>query len=118
MPTPFLSHDHLVLHSVQVSPLSLRWCKSPDIGLPAPDVVFYLKLPPEDAQQRPVYGQERYEKVAFQKKVEKQFESLKGPEWYELDASRDIDSLHAEISTITDSVIKQKKNSPIGQLWT
>ena len=103
---------------VQVSPLTLSWCKAPDIGLPAPDVVFYLKLSPEAAQQREIYGQERYEKVDFQKKVEIQFEALKGPEWHELDASRDVESLHAEICNITDSVIEKRKNSPRGQLWT
>lgn len=101
-----------------MSPLSLSWCKAPDVGLPAPDVVFYLKLSPEAAEQRAVYGVERYEKVAFQKKVESQFEALRGPEWRELDASKDIESLHAEITTITDSVIEDKKNSPIGELWT
>lgn len=105
-----------VMLLIQVCPLS--WCKAPDIGLPAPDVVFYLKLPPEAAQERAVYGNERYERVAFQKKVEGQFDLLKGPEWHELDASKDIETLHAEISTITDSVIRENKNSPIGKLWT
>ena len=102
--------------STQVCPLS--WCKAPDVGLPAPDIVFYLKLPPEAAQERAVYGNERYERVAFQKKVEDQFELLKGPEWCELDASKDIETLHAEIGAITDSMIKEKKSTPIGQLWT
>lgn len=96
----------------------LSWCRAPDIGLPAPDVVFYLKLPPEVAEQRAVYGKERYEQVAFQKKVEQSFEKLKGPEWRELDASQDIETLHKQICAITDSVMKEKKNSPIGKLWT
>lgn len=65
-----------------------------------------------------MYGNERYEQVAFQKKVEDQFELLKGPEWRELDASKDIETLHVEISAITDSVIKEKRNTPIGKLWT
>lgn len=101
-----------------MSPLSLTWCKASEVGLPAPDVVFYLKLPAEKAQQRAVYGKERYEKVAFQKKVEKQFEELKGPSWHELDASKDIESLHEEIGTITDSVVKNIRTTPIGQLWS
>ena len=101
-----------------MSPLSLSWCKSPDVGLPAPDVVFYLKLSPEAAQLRSVYGKERYETLTFQKKVESQFEALKGPEWRELDASKDVESLHAEISDITYSVMKSSKNRPIGELWT
>ena len=80
--------------------------------------MFYLKLSPEAAEQRAVYGEERYENVNFQKKVAKQFEALKGPEWCELDASRDVESLHTQICDITESVIKERKNSPIGELWT
>ena len=99
-------------------PLSLSWCKAPDVGLPAPDVVFYLKLSPEAAQLRAVYGEERYEKLSFQKKVESQFEALRGQEWREIDASKDIEGLHAEISTIAYSVMESSKNRPIGELWT
>ena len=111
-----MPYDNIII--VQVSPLSLSWCKAPDVGLPAPDVVFYLKLSPEAAQQRAVYGEERYEKVDFQKKVERLFEALKGPEWHELDASKDIESLHTEICSVTDSVIETRRNTPIGELWT
>ena len=32
--------------------LSLEWCQAPDVGLPAPDVVIFLELQPEQAQQR------------------------------------------------------------------
>lgn len=116
----FICNNNIMhlLPCVQVSPLSLSWCKAPDVGLPAPDVVFYLRLPPEAAQKRAVYGEERYEKVDFQKKVERLFEALKGPEWHILDASRDVESLHTEICSITDSIMEERKNSPIGELWT
>ena len=46
---------------------SLDWCKGPDRGLPAPDIVFYLHLSADQAQARAEYGVERYEKTAFQK---------------------------------------------------
>ncbi|KAL5476299.1 hypothetical protein EMCRGX_G026225 [Ephydatia muelleri] len=39
-----------------VSGTTMEWCKSPDVGLPAPDVVFYLTLPAEVAQTRQEYG--------------------------------------------------------------
>jgi len=32
--------------------IDLEWCKTPDRGLPAPDVVLYLKLAVEDAMKR------------------------------------------------------------------
>ena len=45
---------------------NIDWCKGPDRGLPAPDIVFFLKLSPEAAQKRANFGEERYERVAFQ----------------------------------------------------
>ena len=33
-------------------PLSLEWCRQPDEGLPAPDVVIFLDLSQEEAEQR------------------------------------------------------------------
>lgn len=100
----------------QVAPLS--WCKGPDMGLPAPDVVFYLKLSPESAEKRAVYGSERYEEVAFQQLVAAQFEKLKGEDWQEIDAAKDIDSLHTEILKMALQVIDRKQFAPVGKLWT
>lgn len=37
--------------------------QAPDKGLPAPDVVIYLAMTPEEAALRGDYGKERYEKV-------------------------------------------------------
>ena len=51
----------------------LGWCKTPDIGLPAPDCVVYLTLNPNVAATRGDYGGERYEDTDFQCKVEKNF---------------------------------------------
>jgi dTMP kinase len=30
----------------------MDWCKSPDIGLPVPDIVLFLDLAPEKAAER------------------------------------------------------------------
>lgn len=32
--------------------IPLEWCKTSDKGLPAPDMVFYLKISVEDAMKR------------------------------------------------------------------
>lgn len=100
----------------QIAPL--EWCKSSDRGLPAPDVVFYLKLSAKAAQQRAEFGTERYEKMDFQRDVEQQFEALRDSDWHELDASRDIESLHAEILRTTKQVIQEKRTTPLAALWT
>lgn len=36
-------------------PLTIEWCQSPDKGLPAPDVVIFLDLSQEEAEQRGGY---------------------------------------------------------------
>ncbi len=46
--------------------LDLEWCKGPDRGLPEPDLVCFLDVSPEEARKRGGFGQERYEKEAFQ----------------------------------------------------
>lgn len=49
--------------------LDAAWCQAPDKGLPAPDVVFFLSLTPEQAADRGGYGSERYEEKHFQAKA-------------------------------------------------
>jgi hypothetical protein len=49
--------------------LPAEWCKGTEAGLPAPDLVVFLKLSPAAAAQRAGYGEERYENVGMQTKV-------------------------------------------------
>ena len=112
-----LNHNyHNVLLGPQVAPL--EWCKAPDVGLVCPDRVFYLTLPAQDAEQRAVYGEERYEKVSFQQLVGDEYEHLRGKEWLDIDASKDIETIHSQILKDTMAVIKSCSSQPIGKLWT
>ncbi|TQD98103.1 hypothetical protein C1H46_016225 [Malus baccata] len=61
--------------------LDIEWCKAPEIGLLAPDLVVYLDIPPEKAAERGGYGGERYEQLEFQKKVGQNYQVLRGPTW-------------------------------------
>lgn len=49
--------------------MNVDWCRSPDIGLPAPDLVVYLRVNNAVAAARAGFGEERYEKAEFQEKV-------------------------------------------------
>ncbi|TIC31845.1 putative thymidylate kinase [Wallemia mellicola] len=53
--------------------LDYDYCKSPDKGLPIPDKVFFLDLPPQLAQRREDYGEERYESLDIQTRVRSSF---------------------------------------------
>ena len=96
----------------------MEWCKSPDIGLPAPDIVFYLDLPAEVAREREEYGSERYETAEFQALVKKQFTSMMEQSWKIVNASRTIESIHKEVLEAALEIIDQQADKPIKLLWT
>lgn len=97
---------------------SLAWCKGPDIGLPAPDIVFYLDLPAEAARDRHEFGSERYEKAEFQELVKEQFMSLKEESWRVVNAAQTIETIHQEVLETVTEVIEQMAEEPMKQLWT
>eukprot|EP00391_Amoebophrya_sp_Ameob2_P007914 CAMPEP_0178984910 /NCGR_PEP_ID=MMETSP0795-20121207/1873_1 /TAXON_ID=88552 /ORGANISM="Amoebophrya sp., Strain Ameob2" /LENGTH=213 /DNA_ID=CAMNT_0020675837 /DNA_START=167 /DNA_END=805 /DNA_ORIENTATION=+ len=98
---------------------SLAWCKAPDVGLPEPDCVFYLDVDPQTAKSRADYGEERYEKAEFQKKVGAQFATFKDEKfWCRLDASREKDDLTNEIQTRVRSMYEGGLGAqPVKRLW-
>ncbi|CAO3669790.1 unnamed protein product [Umbelopsis ramanniana] len=61
--------------------LDMIWCKQPDVGLLTPDLVLFLDLPIEAAEQRGGFGEERYEKREMQIKVRELFLQLQDPLW-------------------------------------
>ncbi|KAK9802591.1 hypothetical protein WJX73_009345 [Symbiochloris irregularis] len=102
--------------------LDLDWCKTPDTGLPAPDVVIFLRLSPQDAAARGQYGAEAYEKIDFQEKVQEQFDKLRdtSPNWVELDALLEQDSIAQQVSTIAAEAIQDCRQGkrPMQYLWS
>ncbi|KAG7838197.1 hypothetical protein KL943_000273 [Ogataea angusta] len=56
--------------------LPFDWCLSPDIGLPKPDIVLFMKFEHEENVTREGFGEERYEVAEFQQKVRTQFEKF------------------------------------------
>ena len=100
---------------LQVAPL--WWCKGPDIGLPAPDAVFYLTLSPEAATQRGNYGTERYETAAFQAQAEQQFTAMRDDSWLVIDASQTVEAIHQEVLEAALKTIKERAHEQIQPLW-
>jgi len=96
----------------------LDWCRTPDIGLPAPDCVVYLTLNPDVAATRGDYGGERYEDTEFQFKVEKNFHKLREESWRIMDASRSIAEIEADLLSLSLDVIKECGVKPMASLWT
>ncbi|KAF1743987.1 hypothetical protein MXB_429 [Myxobolus squamalis] len=54
----------------------MDWCMGPEKGLPKPDIIFYLKTSPSTLVNRPGFGDEIYEKTAFQTIVDQKYQIL------------------------------------------
>ena len=110
--------------------LDKNWCKSGDVGLPRPDCIIFMDMPVDKAAERGQYGEERYEKLEFQREIQGKFFQLKEEdeldakkegresEWLSIDATQGIDEIHKQIKTRVDVVIEEVADKPIGSLWT
>ncbi|XP_026725245.1 thymidylate kinase [Trichoplusia ni] len=97
--------------------LDIDWCKSPDVGLPKPDKVFFLTMPFESIMERKGFGEERYEVLDFQKKVSETYAKLKEDYWEVLDANRSMESIEEDLLERTLDVVNDVSDKPIGNVW-
>jgi dTMP kinase len=98
--------------------MDFNWCKSSDVGLPAPDLVIYLDMEISQTMERGGYGEERYEKKEMQLKVKENFKKLMDSKWQTINGVGSIESIHSQISKITESTIDSAANSDVDNLWT
>jgi len=102
--------------------LDLKWCQTPDIGLPVPDGVFFMHIDASVGASRSGFGDERYENTTMQTSVRQVFREAPlraGVAWNDVDGARDIAVIHAEISATVESIQKSEQENvkPIRQLW-
>ncbi|XP_074594713.1 thymidylate kinase [Brevipalpus obovatus] len=95
--------------------IPLDWCKSPDCGLPRPDLVVYLTA--RSAESRPGFGGEIYENEAFQSRVKKMFDALKDDSWKVFESEGNMDELTARIYEAIKDTIKDVSQE-IKPLWS
>ncbi|XP_027926198.1 thymidylate kinase isoform X2 [Vigna unguiculata] len=99
--------------------LDIEWCKAPEIGLLAPDVVVYLDISPEKAAERGGYGGERYEKLEFQKKVADCYKVLHDVSWKVVDGCQSMEDVEKQLQEIVlDCVIECGKGKLLSTLWS
>ncbi|KAJ3020770.1 hypothetical protein HKX48_000221 [Thoreauomyces humboldtii] len=100
----------------------LDWCKAPDRGLLAPDLIVFLDVDPEVAAGRHEYGGERYEELGFQIRVRDAFLELgKGdPTWRVVDAHRPVDEVKGEVARLVTAALQDARQRllPSANLWT
>lgn len=107
-----------VAYSCAKPGMDMKWCKRCDVGLPQPDLVLFLRLSTEEAQHRSGYGEERYEKKEFQRRVSENFSELRDDKyWKIIDASETVENVHQHVLSATEKVMEEVKEKDIGKLW-
>ncbi|KAK0185074.1 thymidylate kinase-domain-containing protein, partial [Armillaria mellea] len=99
--------------------LPYEWCRSPDIGLPAPDLVLFLDITPEKARERGGYGNERYEKEEMQRRVREQYKRIESENvvhWATIDAGREREQVAADIWALVEPLVGGIDHA-IAKLW-
>lgn len=104
--------------------LPFEWCRSPDVGLPAPDLTLFLDISPEKAKERGGYGEERYEKEEIQKRVRTIFSSIAQEtrekekwKWVSIDAGRELEAVTEEIWHEVQPFVTEEGPQEVGKLW-
>ncbi|MED6134775.1 dTMP kinase [Stylosanthes scabra] len=100
--------------------LDIEWCKAPEVGLLAPDLVAYLDISPEKASERGGYGGERYEMLEFQKKVAESYKALHDVSWKFVDACQPIEDVEKQLQEIVHNCVMEcrKGKQPLSPLWS
>ncbi|KAG7443338.1 P-loop containing nucleoside triphosphate hydrolase protein [Guyanagaster necrorhizus] len=100
--------------------LPYEWCRAPDVGLPAPDLVVFLDITPEKAGERGGYGEERYEQQEMQQRVREQYTRIESEHvvrWATIDAGREREQVAADIWTHVQPLVHSIDDHPIAKLW-
>ncbi|KAL2649288.1 hypothetical protein R1flu_017416 [Riccia fluitans] len=98
--------------------LDFQWCRTPETGLPAADLVLYLDIDPEVAASRGEYGLERYEKVDFQRRVATYYQAMRDSTWQTVDANQSVDEVQEALREAAVSVIQScKSGAELLRLW-
>lgn len=96
--------------------VDFKWCCGPENGLPKPDLVMILKLSSEEMIKRSGFGEERYENIEFQNKVDKNYEKFKNDNFIQVDAAQDISVLTNNLLEKVLTTIDSVKNRSLDEL--
>ena len=86
------------------------------MGLPRPDLVCFLDVSEEVAQQRADFGGERYELTEFQRKVRENYEKLRDDTWVTVSADGSLEEVGENLYQVVEQEVAREKRE-LGQLW-
>ena len=94
-----------VSYSAAKPGMNLEWCKMSERGLPAADLVCYLKVSEETAMKRSHWGESRYDNVDFQVKVKENFNLLRNERWVSFEEGGSIEEIEQNIFKVVRSIL-------------
>ena len=86
------------------------------MGLPRPDLVCFLDVSEEVAQQRADFGGERYEVTDFQRKVRENYEKLRDDTWVTVSADGSMEEVGENLYKVVEQEVARDKTE-MGRLW-
>ena len=86
------------------------------MGLPRPDLVCFLDVSEEVAQQRADFGGERYELTEFQRKVRENYDKLRDDTWVTVSADGSMEEVGENLYQVVEQEVAREKTQ-LGQLW-
>lgn len=109
-----------VAYTSAKSQIDFEWCKFSDIGIPKPDIVFFMDSNRTQLDKRDSFGNERYEIIDFQNKVYDKYKKLlqNVKESIFLDATESIEIIHSKaVEHVLNFINNKKFSMDIENLW-
>jgi dTMP kinase len=109
--------------------LPYDWCRSPDVGLPAPDLTLFFDVSPEVARVRGGYGDERYENEELQRRVREVFERIAkemqeieqyirgASRWARVNTDQGLHEVEESVRAVITPLLRGQFE-PLQRLWT
>lgn len=95
------------------------WCQWPDVGLPRPDVIFYLDCEIEESGGRRGFGGEIYETATFQGRVKKAYHDMISTQvhfnWQVVPAGLSVPEVREEICKFVESILDARDRQQAGR---
>jgi dTMP kinase len=99
--------------------MDLAWCRSPETGLPRPDLCLFLDIAAEEAAKRGGFGTERYEKQELQDRVRELFAEMRthadeAEDIVVVDAGQSVEKVEETIqSAVQERLGKDHEQKPL-----
>lgn len=88
----------------------------PELGLPAPDCVFWIATRVKDLETRKQFGAEAFETKEIQLRVFDAFAAMGNAKWHRIEGGQSIDNIHKEIMNRVETLLLNIGSNPMERM--